>query len=339
MSDHSADDLLTKVDRVLAVEAAALGKLRSTLAEQRLALATVLTMVLQGCGAGRGRLVVTGVGKAGLVGRKLAATFASTGTPSFFLHPTEARHGDLGMLVGEDLVLALSNSGASEELVALLPSLSHIGCAVIALVGAADSPLARHASVALSIGTVIEACPLGLAPSTSTTTLMALGDALALTVQELRRFTPEQYARFHPGGALGRKLMTCDQAMRTGERLPLASPDLPLMEAIAAITRARAGSVVLVDDQQRLVGIFTDGDMRRAVAQAGDLHQLLHAPVRQQASIPCRHIRSDDLLQVALRRCGEHRINELPVVDAQDRVVGLLDLQDLVLRGFTLDRI
>jgi arabinose-5-phosphate isomerase len=278
--------------------------------------------------------VVTGVGKAGHVGRKLAATFASTGTPSFFLHPAEARHGDLGMVQATDVVLALSNSGSSEELVALLPSFKHIGVPLIAVVGMRESPLARHADVALSIGRVTEACPLGLAPSTSTTAMLALGDALALTVQRLRQFTPEQYARFHPGGALGRKLMTCREAMRSGERVPAVTRTTSVLDCLRAITKARAGGVVLVDGQGKLAGIFTDGDLRRALTKAADPAAVFRAPVGDHATTPCKSVRADELLQSALRLCAQKKINELPVVEDDGRLVGLLDLQDLVDRGF-----
>lgn len=332
-----ADPVLTSVVRVLEAEALALRQLADAAPEQAAALARAVDLVVARCGDGRpGRLVATGVGKAGLIARKVSATFASTGTPSLFLHPAEARHGDLGMVQAGDVVLAFSNSGASDEVVALLPSLTHIGAAVIALVGVAESPLARHATVTLSIGRVAEACPLGLAPSTSTTAMLALGDALALTVLERRRFTPEQYARFHPGGALGRKLMTCAEAMRTGARLPVARPGTPVVDAIRAITTARAGSVVIVGDDGRLQGIFTDGDLRRKLMEAPDAAALLRAPVEAVATIPCRAVRDDELVQTALRLCAEKKINELPVVDGDGRLVGLLDVQDLVDRGFAV---
>jgi len=334
-SDREA--LVASVERVLRTEAEALARLADSARAQGDALAAACVLIHERCGDGRpGRLVTTGVGKAGLIARKVSATFASTGTPSFFLHPAEARHGDLGMVQAADVVLAFSNSGASEEVVALLPSLSHTGAALIAVVGMLASPLARHAAVSLGIGAVTEACPLGLAPSTSTTAMLALGDALALTVLERRRFTPERYARFHPGGALGRKLMTCAEAMRTGARLPVAGPGTAVMDAMRTITRARAGSVVLVDGEGRLRGIFTDGDLRRRLMEAADPATILAAPVDTLATIPCRAIRADELVQAGLRLCAEKKINELPVVDHDGRLVGLLDVQDLADRGFAL---
>ena len=215
---------LASVIDVLRTEGNAILAMAETMPEQAAALLAVCDLIRTTCGDGQpGRLVVTGVGQAGLIGRKLGATCASTGTPALWLHPAEARHGDLGMVQAADVVLAISNSGSSEEVIALVPSVRLIGCTLIALVGPATSPLARLADHVLAIGAVVEACPLGLAPSTSTTTLLALGDALALTIQRQRAFTPEQYARYHPGGALGRKLMTCSEAMRAGERVAAVS--------------------------------------------------------------------------------------------------------------------
>ena len=327
--------VLASVRDILQVEAAAVQAMAVDADAQRVALEAACDLILTRCGGGkRGRLVVSGMGKAGKIADKLAATFASTGTPAFFLHPAEARHGDLGMIDAEDVVLAFSNSGSSEELVALLPSLKRVGVPVIVVVGNLASPMARHADVALSIGKVTEACPLGLAPSTSTTCLLALGDALALTVQRQRAFTPEQYARFHPGGALGRKLMTCAEAMRTGHQVATISPEASVAAGLRAITQARAGSVMLVDGDRRLLGIFTDGDFRRRISQASDPGAVLAAPLSSHASMPCQSVRAGELLTAALHRCHERRINELPVVDDAGRVVGLLDLQDLVDRGF-----
>jgi arabinose-5-phosphate isomerase len=328
-------EILDSVRAVLRTEAEALAALVQLADEQAGPIEQACELIRSRCGEPEGgRLVVTGIGKAGHIGTKLSATFASTGTPSFVLHPAEARHGDLGMVQERDVVLALSNSGSSEEVLALLPSLSHIGVPVVALVGRTDSPLARHAAVTLSIGRVTEACPLGLAPSTSTTALLALGDAIALTVQRQRRFTPEQYSRFHPGGALGRKLMTCAEAMRTGERVAAVAPDTPVVACMRAIGKARAGSVVLIDADRRMLGICTDGDLRRALSTAEDPAAVLRGPVRAVATVPCKHIRADELLQAALHLCAGKKINELPVVDDQGRLAGLLDLQDLVDRGF-----
>lgn len=335
----SMDDaaILANLRQVLDTEAAAIGTLCAGLTQQRDALAAAIHRIHAACGSEqRGRLMVSGVGKMGLIGRKLSATFASTGTPSHFLHPTEARHGDLGLLREEDVVLALSNSGRSEELLVLLPSLRRIGVAVIALVGDASSPLATHADTAIAIGATTEACPLGLAPSTSTTVMLALGDALALCVQQLRDFTPEQYARFHPGGELGRQLMTCGEVMRRGERVARVHPDDPVRGALQRITASRSGSALLVDADGRLEGIFTDGDLRRGLDAAADPGAVLLAPVRELASVPCTSVAAGDLLERALALCARRHINEIPVVDANGQALGLIDLQDLVDRGFSV---
>ncbi len=332
-------DIVSVIETVLRTEGHAVLQLADAALAQTAALESACRLIHTRCGDGLpGRLVVTGVGKAGHIARKLAATFASTGTPSLFLHPAEGRHGDLGMVQTADVVLALSNSGSSEEIVALLPTLKHIGCRVLALTGKMDSVLGRHADITLTIGDVTEACPLGLAPSTSTTVMLALGDALALTVQRMRAFTPEQYARYHPGGALGRKLMTCAEAMRSGTRVPAVQPGTAVLTCLKAITSARAGSVLVVDQEKRLLGIFTDGDLRRALAAQADAGAVLAAPVETHATMPCRSVRGDDLVQTALRLYAEKKINELPVVDSEGRLLGLLDVQDLVDRGFEIGR-
>lgn len=335
MTDNGADPL-PEMLRVVRAEAAAVAGLAALLDEQSAAASAICTEIAARTGEGRpGRLVLTGVGKAGLIARKVSATCASTGTPSFFLHPTEARHGDLGMVQAADLVLALSNSGASEELVALLPSLRRIGCPLYVITGDPASPLATHADQVLGIGRLVEACPLGLAPSSSTTAMLALGDALALAVQSLRGLTPEDYARYHPGGALGRKLMTCAEAMRPLDRVALVDPTMPVQDVLSAITKARAGCALLVDAGRRLHGLFTDGDLRRALTRH-PAAQVLPAPVRSHATCPCTSIAQDQLLAAALRLCAVKHIDELPVVDAAGCVAGLLDLQDLADRGYAV---
>ena len=330
-------EIVRHVMSVLHSEGSAVLRLAEMAPAQTAAIEGACQLIHGRCGDGLGgRLIVTGIGKAGHIARKLAATFASTGTPSLFLHPAEGRHGDLGMVQRADVVLALSNSGSSEEIIALLPSLKHIGCPLIALTGRSESALGRHADLTIAIGAITEACPLGLAPSTSTTVLLALGDALALTVQQLRAFTPEQYSRYHPGGALGRKLMTCAEAMRSGMRVPAVHPGTAVLACLKAITSARAGSVLVVDEQQKLLGIFTDGDLRRALTLASDAGAVLAAVVETHATMPCRSIRGSDLLQTALRLYAEKKINELPVVDDHGTLLGLLDVQDLVDRGFEI---
>ena len=219
--------------------------------------------LILGC---RGRLVVTGMGKSGAIGRKLAGTFSSTGTASLFLHPAEGIHGDLGMVTADDVVLALSNSGESEEIVNILPAIARIGASMIAMVGRPESTLATYAKVVLDSSVESEACPLGLVPTTSTTVQLALGDALALAVMEARHFTHEDYALFHPGGALGRKLLLrVSDVMRTGQQVAIVERDVMLRDVMFSITKAGAGAALVVDDEGRLLGIITDGDIRRAL--------------------------------------------------------------------------
>jgi arabinose-5-phosphate isomerase len=277
--------------------------------------------------AGRGHLVVTGMGKAGLIGQKVSATFASTGTPSIFLHPAEAYHGDLGRVVPEDVVLALSNSGETEELVRLLAPLRQIGARIIAVTSSKDSTLGRNADTVIELGKIEEACPLGLAPSATTTAILALGDALAMCVLETRGFDKEKFAFYHPGGDLGRKLLRVADVMRTGDRNAVVAEDTPLTEAIASITRARAGAVSVHDGSGRLAGIFTDGDLRRTM---GRDPKLLLSKIRDVMTRNPRTIGPERLATEALKILREKKIDELPVVDDRGRPVGMLDVQDLL---------
>lgn len=277
----------------------------------------------------RGRVVVSGMGKAGLVGRKIQATLASTGTPAIFLHPAEAIHGDLGMVLPDDVVLSLSNSGETEEIVRLLPHIKKIGAQIVAITASATSTLGRASEVVLEIGHIAEACPLGLAPSASTAAMMALGDALALTLQKARSFTTRDYATFHPGGDLGRRLMTVGEVMRKGEDCPRTGTDEALGEVVGRLTRARAGCVSVVDAEGRLQGVFTDGDFRRLwVGQ--ETGAKLNRPVGELMTSPCVHIRSDKLVAEAMGIFRDKRINALPVVNVDGKLVGLLDVQDIV---------
>lgn len=303
-----------------------------------------------------GRMILSGVGKAGIIGRKIAATLASTGTPAFFMHPTDALHGDLGMAAAGDVALLLSYSGQTAEMVQLLPHLKNVGARVIVLSGSADGPLCQPGvyDVLLDIGALDEACPqagggspLGLAPTCSTTAMLAVGDALALTVLRRRGFNGEDYIRFHPAGSLGRKLLSVEEVMRTGSRLPLVSADTPIGEVIGAISRARAGSAPVVDATGRLLGIFTDGDFRRLwlrlasgndsrlpAGQAGKrelpVGEGMLTPVGQVMTAPCLSILRGRLVGEAMGLMRNKHINELPVVDDGGRVVGLLDVQDIV---------
>jgi arabinose-5-phosphate isomerase len=275
-----------------------------------------------------GRVVVTGMGKPGFIAQKISATFASTGTPSLFLHPAEALHGDLGRLVPGDLVLALSNSGETEEILRLLPALKRMGAPIIAVTGGQKSALAAASDVVLEIGPVPEACPLGLAPTTSTVALLALGDALAMTVLHRRGFSPEQFAELHPAGALGRRLLRVREVMRTGAANPTVTEDTSLRETAAVMsTVGRPGAASVVDDSGKLVGIFTDGDLRRLVQQDDvDFTRSVSGVMGRNP----RTIGPDDLAVTAAEILREGQIDQLPVVDPDGRPVGLLDVQDLL---------
>lgn len=284
---------------------------------------------------GRGRVAVTGLGKAGLIGNKIQATLASTATPSYRLHPVEALHGDLGMICPDDVVIVLSRSGESEELIQLVPSLKRIGCRTILLTTFPRSRLGELADVVLDIGSVPEACPLGLAPSSSTAAMLAMGDALALTVMELKDVQPEHYARYHPGGALGRSLIKVSQIMRTGDDCPTIGVDQPLREYCKVVRRApqRAGAAAVVDTDGRLVGFFTHGDLFRLFEKADTLHD---RPIAEVMTRNPKFVRATDRAADALLIMRQHRIDELPVVDEADRLVGLLDVQDLIRHGFSV---
>jgi len=279
--------------------------------------------------AAGGRLAVTGVGKAGKIGDKLVATFASTGTPAYFLNPTDALHGDLGMVSSADVVLVLTNSGKTQELLRLVPHLRKIGAPVVTMTAEADSPLAAPAAadVVVPIGKIAEAGELGLAPSCSTTAMLALGDALALAVQKARRFTGERFARYHPAGELARTAVRVRDIMRVGGRVAGVRPDATVHEAIGATTAARAGAACVVDAEGRLLGIFTDGDFRRASARDAGV---VSRPVGEVMTRDPRRIGPDRLVAEAMALMRDRKINELPVTDAGDRVVGLLDIQDIV---------
>lgn len=276
-----------------------------------------------------GRVVVTGMGKPGFIAQKISATFASTGTPSLYLHPAEALHGDLGRLVSGDLVLALSNSGETDEIVRLLPSLRRFGAPIIAMTSGARNTLADAADVVLEIGPVPEACPLGLAPTASTVALLAMGDALAMTVQHRRGFSTEQFASLHPGGALGRQLLRVRDVMRTGSRNPTVRWDASLRDTAGVMTRTegRPGAASVVDAAGKLVGIFTDGDLRRLV-QGGEVD--FSRPVSAVMGKTPRTVGPDDLAQTAADMLRNTQVDQLPVVDEAGRPVGLLDVQDLL---------
>ena len=280
----------------------------------------------------KGRVVVTGMGKAGLIGQKLSATLSSTGTPSHWVHPAEAIHGDLGRVTREDVIIALSNSGETEELTRLLPVIKLIGARLIALTGNPKSTLVKHSDVMLDVSVKREACALNLAPTSSTTAMLAMGDALAVVVAERKGFKERDFALLHPGGQLGRRLLLrVRDLMRTGTANPVVRETARVKQVLLAITKARAGCASVVDAQGRLCGIFTDGDLRR------HLDSTQHLAERTVRDVMTRHpktIGQDRLAAEALRLLREYKIDELVVVDEHRRPVGLLDVQDLLRAGF-----
>lgn len=284
------------------------------------------------CIAIKGRVIITGMGKAGLIGRKIAATMASTGTPSLFMHPAEAIHGDLGMVTSQDLVIAISNSGETEEIVRLLSIIKKLGIHLIGMSGNPKSTLAREADVSLDISISREACPLGLAPTASTTVALAMGDALSVALQHKKNFKVADFARFHPGGALGRKLLRVSDLMRTAKGNPVVFQDKTVQEALRLITLAKAGSCSIVDKQGKLKGIFTDGDLRRYLNS--NKESILDQPIGKFATKQVKKIGDDRLAAEAVRIMEEAKIDELPVVNKKGQVVGLLDVQDLLKAGF-----
>jgi len=305
----------------LRIEAAALSALVDRVGPpMEAAVATVL--------ACRGRVVVMGMGKSGHVGRKIAATLASTGTPAMFVHPAEASHGDLGMVTPQDLVLALSNSGESDELAAILPVLKRLGVTLIAITGRAESTLGRHADLVLDSRVDQEACPLNLAPTASTTAQMALGDALAVALLDARGFRPEDFARSHPGGALGRKLLThVKDLMRSGDALPRVAPEAAFTDMMRVMSDKGLGCAAVVDTDDRLLGIFTDGDLRRLIERGQDLRSLTAAEVMHRTP---RTVSAEALAVDAADLMEEARITVVLVLDADKKLAGAIGINDLM---------
>lgn len=283
-----------------------------------------------------GRVIVTGMGKSGIIGKKIAATLASTGTPAFFLHPAEGIHGDLGMVTSRDIILAISNSGETNEVIGLLPTLKRIGSPIIAMTGRAQSTLTQNADVFIDVGVEKEACPLGLAPTASTTATLAMGDALAVALLSARKFTPEEFALYHPGGALGRKLLlTVENVMHGGDNLPVVTPDKTVKEALFAITAQGLGAVLVVETMANmlLVGLLTDGDIRRSLEKG---HDFLDKPVAGLMTRNPRTITKDKLAAYALNIMEKNNprpITLLPVVDSEFRAIGIIHLTDLLRQG------
>jgi arabinose-5-phosphate isomerase len=324
--DRSAGDeqLLASARRALDIEARAVEALSPRLGPQ-------FAQACRICLECRGRVVVTGMGKSGHIAHKIAATLASTGTPAFFLHPAEAGHGDLGMITRADAVLALSNSGETPELVLLLAQLKRLAVPLIVMSGKSDSTLARAANVTLDVAVAEEACPLNLAPTASTTATLAMGDALAVAVLEARGFTRADFARSHPSGSLGRRLLLhVEDLMRTGDAVPRVAPDAPLSAGLLEMSRKGLGMTVVVDREQRILGVFTDGDLRRALDKQIDVHATLMSSVMTANG---KSIGPRELAAEAVHLMEVHRITALPVADAHGRLLGALNVHDLMRAG------
>lgn len=281
-----------------------------------------------------GRTVITGMGKSGIIGRKMAATLASTGTPSFYLHPAEGIHGDLGMVTAGDVVIALSNSGETDEVLNILPSLRRIGAKIIAMVGSENSTLAKNADVVLNVGVSKEACPLGLAPTSSTTAALAYGDALALALLQRHHFTANQFAVFHPGGSLGRKLLlTVGDIMHSGNENPVVKGETTVQDALFVITDKGLGAVSVIDEKGIMLGVLTDGDIRRGLSKGVDF---LQRPVTELMTREPKTITKEKLAAQALHIMESNHpkpITVLPVIDEEKHVIGLLHMTDLVRQG------
>ncbi len=319
-----AVDVRTLARRVIEIEANAVAALGARIDES---FARACQLILD-C---TGRVVVTGMGKSGHIGGKIAATLASTGTPAFFVHPGEASHGDLGMVTRTDLVLAVSNSGETGEIITILPLLKRLGVHLITLTGRPGSTLAEAASVVLDIRVPEEACPLNLAPTASTTAALAMGDALAVALLQSRGFTREDFALAHPGGALGRRLLLrVADIMNSGTDVPCVGPETLLAEGLLEMTRKSLGMTAVVDADGRLLGVFTDGDLRRAVDRAVDIHR---TTMREVMTTGCKTIQPEALAAEAVRLMEQFKITALLVVDDRDIVVGALNVHNLFRAG------
>ncbi|MCW9023596.1 MAG: KpsF/GutQ family sugar-phosphate isomerase [Gammaproteobacteria bacterium] len=280
----------------------------------------------------KGRIVVMGMGKSGHIGGKIAATLASTGSPAFFVHPGEASHGDLGMITAQDVVLAMSNSGETDEILTIIPLIKRLGIPLVALTGNPASRIATEASVHLDISVEKEACPLGLAPTASTTATLVMGDALAISLLESRGFTADDFALSHPGGRLGKRLLLhIGDLMHTGDTMPVVTQDVSLSEALIEMTRKGLGMTSIVDEQNHVVGVFTDGDLRRVLDHGEvNVHSL---SIKDCMTSPCITLKQDKLAAEALQIMDEKRINALPIVDNEQCLIGALNMHDLLRAG------
>lgn len=315
---------ISSASRTLSIEAKAIEDLIEQLDDS---FNTGCQLILES----KGRVVVTGMGKSGHIGNKIAATLASTGTPAFFMHPGEASHGDLGMITPQDVVIAISNSGTTAEVVKLVPLLKRMQVPLISMTGEPKSPLALEADAHLNIAVEQEACPLGLAPTSSTTATLAMGDALAVALLEARGFTAEQFAFSHPGGALGKRLLLrVKDVMAAGEAVPTVTKQCTIRKALFEITRKGLGMTTVIDSEQKLLGVYTDGDLRRSLDQDLDIHTEQVAKAMSKAVSTCAE---DDLAAEALGIMESKNITALPVINDQQQVIGVVHLHDLIKAG------
>ena len=320
----SNDELLDLARETLEIEARAVQRMSSRLNED---FATACHL----CMATTGRVVVTGMGKSGHIASKIAATLASTGTPAFFMHPAEASHGDLGMITDQDLLLAISYSGESVEIITFLPLIKRLGAKLVTMTGNPDSTLANAADVHLDVGVTEEACPLNLAPTASTTATLAMGDALAVALLKYRGFTAEDFARSHPSGALGKRLLLrVSDVMRSGDEIPAVRTNVSLRDGLMEMTQKGLGMTAIVDKDHKIVGIFTDGDLRRALDEGADVHETKMSDIMHTG---CKTTSADILAAEAVHILEENQITSLLVADDEQRLVGALNVHDLFRAG------
>jgi len=317
-------ELLDLARETLEIESRAVESVSSRLTEDFAAACRL-------CMATPGRVVVTGMGKSGHIASKTAATLASTGTPAFFMHPAEASHGDLGMITGQDLLLAISYSGETDEIVTILPLVKRMGARLVSITGNAESTLARAADAHIDVHVDEEACPLNLAPTASTTATLAMGDALAVALLKTRGFTAEDFALSHPSGSLGKRLLLrVSDVMRTGKQIPFVLPDVRLRDGLMEMTEKGLGMTAIVDDNRRILGIFTDGDLRRALDDGADVHSTTMREVMHEG---CKTAAADILAAEAVHTLEENKITSLLVADDANRLVGALNIHDLFRAG------
>jgi len=324
MTEQTQTDFRTSAIRAIRIERDAIDALESRIGD---AFSRACEVIME-C---KGRVVVTGMGKSGHIGNKIAATLASTGTPAFFVHPGEASHGDMGMITPQDVVIAISNSGNTSEVITILPLIKRMGAPLISMTGNANSTLAHEAVANLDISVEVEACPLGLAPTSSTTATLVMGDALAVALLEARGFSAEDFAISHPGGSLGRRLLLrVSDIMHVGDRIPVVKERTTLSGALLEISRKGLGMTTVVDDQGSLTGIFTDGDLRRTLDRSVDIH---NTPIHEVMTRHGKTIQADHLAAEALNIMEEMKINALPVTDDSGALVGAINMHDLLRAG------